>query len=345
MVRPIFICGRNSGGVNEALIDELYAALGDSFYATRSAEEADGILRHATKTGDELRATFIGGDGVFESGVTSLRQELGADAFSELMTFAHLGRGSGNSMIATIGKMKKPVRSLRRLNEGDTDGLEFLEIPLISTNFEGIIGGRRFYSLAGIGLDGQIIRDAEEHRKKGGFWSTRGLLGYLASISTRTLPHELRRLFEKLPDVTFNYDPEFVKKLYLENGEMRNTQSGKIVNETWAVMLGGIRNVGNGATLFPSRQSDEIEMRVLKGPKLSTLPKLFLYGPRLFLDGSPDASVGEDYVIRRGGKVTVSFQDDLPHPVQVGGTYVGGSSRVTFGYDQATFSVLNNKSL
>jgi YegS/Rv2252/BmrU family lipid kinase len=118
------------------------------------------------------RILCVGGDGTANEVATAL---IGSEA-----TLGLIPVGSGNGLARTLGIPRHAGRALRLL---ETEGVEKLMDV-------GMLGGRAFLNVAGVGLDAVIGRAFQERGLKG---RRRGVAPYVALSAWQLLRHRARR--------------------------------------------------------------------------------------------------------------------------------------------------------
>lgn len=206
-------------------------------YLTREPGHATALAREAVAGGAEV-VLAVGGDGTVNEvacGVLGSRAALGI-----------VPAGSGNGLARALRLPLRPARALAALETAERRAMDV-----------GLLNGRLFLNVAGVGFDATVGHAFHESGRRGG---RRGLVGYLR-LSLR----ELRRY--RAPRLVVQAE-------------------GREPLETVPFVLTFANGLqyGSGAVINPGAKLDDglLEIAVFEqGP----LPVLLAAGPRLFLGG------------------------------------------------------------
>jgi diacylglycerol kinase (ATP) len=209
---------------------------------TRGPGHATELAREALSVGADV-VIAVGGDGTVNEVARSL---VGSPAALGIVP-----AGSGNGLARALRLPLRPERALAAL-----------EIAAGRAIDVGLLDGRPFLNVAGIGFDAAVGHAFHEHGARGG---RRGLLGYLR-LSLR----ELRR-----------YRPQRLTVDALGHG--------RVVVTPFVLTFANGPQYGSGAVINPGSKLDDGRLEIVlfeMGPlllMLATAPRLFLGG----LDRSP----------------------------------------------------------
>jgi diacylglycerol kinase (ATP) len=253
----LFIINPISGGLNKASIPNLIDK-----YLNHKIFEAEIIyseyIGHARKLADEsLKNLFdivvaVGGDGTINE-VASVMESSG-----KLMGI--IPCGSGNGLARTVKIPLKNIDAIKRLN-----GLNVIQIDT------GILNGKKFFNMAGMGFDAHISSLFAEDKK-------RGFFGYI-----KTTLNEISKY--KPDDYQIKVDGELLKQ------------------ECFMLSIANSSQYGNNAHVSPtaSVQDGLLDVCLIKPFPMYIFPSL---GYRMFsksADGSKFVRIvkGKEILIKR----------------------------------------------
>ena len=238
---------------------------------TREAGHATQLAREAAAGGAEI-VLAVGGDGTVNEvarGLIGSRAALGI-----------VPAGSGNGLARALRLPARPEQALAVLETGTRRAMDV-----------GLLNGRLFLNVAGVGFDAAVGHAFHERGKRGG---RRGLLGYV-SLSLHAL---------------LSYRPTPIE---LEVDGVRSTL------EPFVLTFANGPQYGSGAVINPGGRLDDGQLEIVTFAALS-IPRLLLASVRLF-NGGIERAAGYSRrpataaVVTAGAPIAVHVDGDPGTPV------------------------------
>jgi YegS/Rv2252/BmrU family lipid kinase len=241
---------------------------------TEGPGHATELARAAAAAGAEL-VLAVGGDGTANEVARGL---LGTEA-----ALGVVPAGSGNGLARALGI---PLRARPALDALDTGVRRLVDV--------GLLNGRPFLNVAGIGFDAAVSRAFHDSGRRGG---RRGLLGYVR-LSLRGLARYRA--------------PRLVVETGAERHELR----------PFVLTFANGPQYGSGAVINPGAKLDDGELEVVVVTE-QAIPRLLAATPLLFLGGTERIP---GYLRLRVRRVSVSAE--APFPVHRDGDPADDTDRV-----------------
>jgi diacylglycerol kinase (ATP) len=203
---------------------------------TEGPGHATELARAAAEAGADL-VLSVGGDGT--------ANEVASGLLGRPTALGIVPVGSGNGLARALGIPLRPGRALDALETGVRRVIDV-----------GLLNGRPFLNVAGVGFDGAVSRAFHDSGRAGG---RRGLAGYLRLSLREMLRYRAPRLAIE-------------------------TDAGPLAVRPFVLVLANGPQYGSGAVINPGGKLDDgqLELVVVEdGP----IPSLLLAVPRLFLGG------------------------------------------------------------
>lgn len=256
-------------------------------YLTREPGHATALAQEAVAGGAEV-VLAVGGDGTVNEvarGVLGSRAALGI-----------VPAGSGNGLARALRLPLRPDRALAALESAERRAIDV-----------GLLDGRLFLNVAGVGFDAVVGHAFHESGRQGG---RRGLFGYLR-LSLR----ELRRY--RAPRLVVQSD----------SGE-------RLEAVPFVLTFANGPQYGSGAVINPGAKLDDGRLEVVV-VEHAPWPQLLAAAPRLFLGGLERLPV-----YRRLGLTAATVSGSAPFAVHVDGDPVPATDRVELRLQPLALEVL-----
>lgn len=185
IVNPASACGR-TGRHFDDIARAVRGAVGD-FDCTFTERRGHGVLlaRQLSRAGANL-VVAVGGDGTASEVIDGLMQERAAAAQAGGATFGFISRGTGGDLRRSLGCPEDAVGAARVLAGPAERVIDLGRVELVG--HDGKPQARHFVNVAGFGVAGRVVRDAERMGKALGGKATFMLASAMALMGWQDQP-------------------------------------------------------------------------------------------------------------------------------------------------------------